>query len=765
MRQIYAIAKAELRVLFYSPIAWLIMIIFSFQAYSSFAGLVDALTSRQEVSGFIFDATKRLFTDRAAIYLVIQKNLFLYIPLLTMGLMSREYSSGSIKLLYSSPLAGAKIIFGKYLSIIVFALIMMGTIVPTLFFTMVKVEAADITFMLSGFLGLTLLFFAYAAIGLYMSTLSSYQVVVAMLTLGVLALFNNIGSIGQNYDTIRDITHWLSLEGRADKFLEGLITSADIIYFLVFIGVFISLSIIKLYSDKTSANRERIIARYASVLIVASLVAYVSSIPKLTLYYDASQVKANTLTDNTRNILEKVEGKVKMTTYVNMADYNFFMGIPSTMNRDKDKFYDLKRFLPKLKMNYVYYYDEPLNNFDYVAGVTAPEDMARQICNSVEINFDKIYTPKEIKDIIDLWPENNTFVREIELKNGKKTFMRAFDDLDRYPTEAEIAAVFFKLTNKVPKVTFTTGYGEPSIEKAGESDYAIFAAEKPSRMALINQGFDVYTANLDETDNYSLIDSTDILVLADPKRELSSLAEERILKYLNNGGNMLLTIEPGREHYLKNVLELMGVETLEGVLVHPDQDFSPTLILSNVTPQANAFSHHFRFLFNRVVTMPSAVGLDYKLDGKFVITPLTITSSRGTWNEVETKNFETDTIKYNRAAGEQQRLIPTSFALSREIDGREQRIIIIGDAHTISNAEFTTSRKGVRSGNRHFTAGAIHWLSNGELPINVTREFPIDNKIFLTIDKLPKWNLILTWLIPALLTLIGSIILLRRRLN
>ena len=42
----------------------------------------------------------------------VQGYLYLYIPLLTMGLMSRELGSGSIKLLYSSPVTNTQIILG-----------------------------------------------------------------------------------------------------------------------------------------------------------------------------------------------------------------------------------------------------------------------------------------------------------------------------------------------------------------------------------------------------------------------------------------------------------------------------------------------------------------------------------------------------------------------------------------------------------------------------------------------------------------------------
>ena len=47
------------------------------------------------------------------------------------------------------------------------------------------VESFDLSAALSGLLGLYLLMCAYAAIGLYMSSLTSYQVVVAVGTLAV----------------------------------------------------------------------------------------------------------------------------------------------------------------------------------------------------------------------------------------------------------------------------------------------------------------------------------------------------------------------------------------------------------------------------------------------------------------------------------------------------------------------------------------------------------------------------------------------------
>ena len=54
--------------------------------------------------------------------------------------------------------------------------------------------------MLGAILGLYFLACAYAAIGLFMSSLTTYRVVAAMSTLAVFAALNFMSSVGQSYD-------------------------------------------------------------------------------------------------------------------------------------------------------------------------------------------------------------------------------------------------------------------------------------------------------------------------------------------------------------------------------------------------------------------------------------------------------------------------------------------------------------------------------------------------------------------------------------
>ena len=113
MKIIYRIALAELQSLFYSPVAWLILIVFTIQCSFAFTGVVDANVVRKAMGYGVGNLTLDIYAGMHGFFKTLQEYLYLYIPLLTMGLMSGELSSGSIKLLYSSPVRNSQIILGN----------------------------------------------------------------------------------------------------------------------------------------------------------------------------------------------------------------------------------------------------------------------------------------------------------------------------------------------------------------------------------------------------------------------------------------------------------------------------------------------------------------------------------------------------------------------------------------------------------------------------------------------------------------------------
>ena len=55
-------------------------------------------------------------------------------------------------------------------------------------------------------------------------------------------------------------------------------------------------------------------------------------------YYDSTATKANTLTEESQEILKKLKGDLKITTYVNYLDETYDRGAP------RNRIYDLAEF-------------------------------------------------------------------------------------------------------------------------------------------------------------------------------------------------------------------------------------------------------------------------------------------------------------------------------------------------------------------------------------------------------------------------------------
>lgn len=762
MKTICKLAKTELQILFYSPVAWLIMIVFTFQAALAFTDSFSGLIRSQDLGSTINGMTRWLFISPwRGIFPPIQEYLYLYIPLLTMGLMSRELGSGSIKLLYSSPITNLQIILGKFLSMMIYGLILIGILFIFVLFAASTVKDFDFPAILSGLLGLYLLICAYAAIGLFMSSLTSYQVVAAMLTLAMLAILNCINNVGQGIELIREITYWLAIAGRADTFIVGLICSEDVLYFIIVVALFLSLAVIRLQACRQKTPWVVVCTRYLGVVFLACFLGFFSSRPSLMSFYDATATKSNTLTPNSQDVIKRLEGGLTITTYVNALDEkDIWTAIPRQIKNDQARFKQYVRFKPEIKLKYVYYYDtinDPSLDERYPNMNTYQR--AKELMKHYDLDSTLYISPQEIRAHIDLFPEGNRFVRLLERETGEKTFLRVYNDMMHHPSEREITAAFKRLVMKLPKVGFLKGHGERDINKIGDRDYG-FANDKAYRQALINQGFDVEEVSLDK----EIPSDITILVIAELRTAINPEEMVFLNQYIERGGNMLIMAEPKRDIFMNPLLNILGVNMIPGTLVHASNDYSPDLIATIPTEQAMQVAYGFEGMrkVEAVAVMPSVAGLEYVGNNNYTVIPLFQTDSL-VWNETRTVDFVDDTVRLEPELGEVQKTYFTALALQREIGNKTQKIIIYGDADCISNGEVNMRRRGFESSNYTIIMGSFYWLSDNEVPIDIRRPTLPDNKVYMTKEMMNIWQLIFVWILPGILLAIFLVLEIRRR--
>lgn len=760
MRTLLKITKTELSVLFYSPIAWLILIVFAFQMGMAYCnGFYEEL--RYQSLGYSpFSLTSELLGGYGGVFATMLQNLYLYIPLLTMGLMSREFSSGSIKLLYSSPISNIQIILGKYLSTLVYGLILIALLLIPFVFSAITFKDFDYGLALSALLGVYLVICAYSAIGLFMSTVTHYQVVAVIGTMAILAILNFIGGVGQGIAFVREITFWLSISGRSSIFMDGLICSQDILYFLLVVFLFISLSVLKLQGERMKRSLGRSILKYCSVITLVLLCGYISTIPTLIYYYDATATESNTLTKSSRDIVDKLDGDLTITTYVNLLDKNYSRGMPYNRMMDLEKFANYIRFKPEIKFDYVYYYA----NANYATlekrfpGASDKQKMI-SICKINDFDTTMFKSVDQIDE--NLEQEGNNFIRVIKSENGNKAFLRIYEDQQRDPSETEITVALKTLSCKSPMVGFVVGHNERSISDVGEKGYRAFAKERTFRYSLINQGFKVTEINLDS----QVPEDIDIMVLSDMRESLTQEQEINLDNFIARGGNLIIAGESKRQKFINPIVEKLGVKFADGMLVQPTKEYSPDIVVAEFAPTATKCSEELSTYVAKKskITMPSVCALEYSKDKGFDVVEVLITKSKGVWIELEEMGEMDQLPVLNDSIGEVEKSYPVMLHLTRKVGQKEQRIFILGDADCMSTMELNKRRTGIKSSNFLLITELFRNLSYEEYPIKTSRVRPPDDEIYFPLQSVIWIKIILMGLVPIGLVIVTIMLLAKRK--
>ncbi|MGN6417849.1 MAG: Gldg family protein [Pseudobacter sp.] len=766
MRLIIRIAKNELRYLFYSPVAWVVLLAFWVMIALDYFNVLHDMANVQEVmtknsnpqwSWYPKSVTGMLF---GGVYRTAVSYLYLFIPLLTMGLISREKNAGTIRLLYSSPTGLRQIVLGKYLGIMLYLLMLVAIVGIVMIVGVIDIRKEDYGLFISGLLGFYLLACAYSAIGLFMSAVSIHPVISAISTFMIIFVLDRIGMLWQQYDFLRDLTWFLSMQNRTQKMIFGLVVTRDIFYFLVIAFIFVSFTMIKLQSGKESRPWFIKAGRYMLVMIVALMTGYLTSRPVLTKYWDTTATKGNTIPPELQQMLATIgDSSLEVTLYVNMLSRNsyFSLGMPEKRNPSYlALFWDqYLRFKPDIRFNYEYFYDiDPQTPdstwYDIYPGKT-PQQIALKVAERKEWDMSKVKSPEEIRKIVDLKKEGNRMVMVLKYK-GRTEVARTLNDTQCWPDWYNMSAVFKRLLEpeKISKIYFLTGDLERDIRIRGDRGYYDHT-EKSIRASLPNMGFDIDTLNLN---TQALPPDMATLVLADPIMDLSTGVQAKIKSYLNNGGNMMILGKPGKQYVLNPLLQQLGVQLLPGQLVQPSYDETPEKVVALPTSRADSLSWLTEGL--DIVGMPCVAGIDTIRGSNYSPNLLLHTAPGKTWLKAGDLIIDSTLPAFNALAGDMKRnIFATSFQLTRNTGKKEQRIIVFGSADFISNLRILM--------NLDFIKGAHSWLTYNHFPVQLTMIAPAD--ILLTVSERGAYvqKILFIWILPGCLLLTGTILLIRRK--
>ncbi len=243
MKNLIPLYKKELKTFFVSPIAYIVITVFlvlSGYFFYAITGYYNFVSQRwQSQPYYELNIMEGIFRPLLS---NISVTLLLVLPLLTMRLFAEEKKSGTIELLFTYPLKDEEIILGKFFAATTVFLtgVILSFIQPLLLARYVKLDWGMLTV---GYFGLTLLGIAFLSVGIFVSSMTENQIVAAVVSFGALLVFWLLGwatdLVGSGFSSILS---QLSIISHFENFAKGVISTQDLMFYLLFTLFFLYLT-------------------------------------------------------------------------------------------------------------------------------------------------------------------------------------------------------------------------------------------------------------------------------------------------------------------------------------------------------------------------------------------------------------------------------------------------------------------------------------------------------------------------------------------
>jgi len=246
-----AIAGRELRSLFLSPLAWVVLAVTQFilgymfltqlQVYVEYQPRLAGLESAPGVTEVVGAA---LYSSASVVFLLVA-------PLVCMRLLAEERQQDSLTLLLAAPVSATDIVLGKFLGAMGFfsVMIVLVTLMPLSLYAGTHIDLGQLAACV---LALFLLLAAFSALGLFISSLTAQPMIAAVSTFAALLLLWIIDwatSTGSQQQSSVLFTY-LSMNHHFQPLLAGIFSSTNALYFVLFAGTFLGLTIWRLDVDR-----------------------------------------------------------------------------------------------------------------------------------------------------------------------------------------------------------------------------------------------------------------------------------------------------------------------------------------------------------------------------------------------------------------------------------------------------------------------------------------------------------------------------------
>ena len=224
----FAIFKRELKAYFTSPLGYVFLAIFY-----AFSGLFFYIFSLSVGS-----------TDISSVFLMMFIVLMVFVPLLTMRLLSEDKKQKTDQLILTAPVSLLSIVMGKFLA--AYAIFAIGVaVMPVYGFVMSTFAKVSWLPIWGNTVGLLLLGGIFVSIGLFVSSLTENQMIAAIGSFFInlmILLMNTLKSALPN-GFLQDVLSSISVYSRYSEITNGIFSLSSLIFFVSVIFIFLFLTV------------------------------------------------------------------------------------------------------------------------------------------------------------------------------------------------------------------------------------------------------------------------------------------------------------------------------------------------------------------------------------------------------------------------------------------------------------------------------------------------------------------------------------------
>lgn len=462
---------------------------------------------------------------------------FFSVPILSMRILAEERKQKTDQFLLTAPIQVWDIVLGKFYALATLLLIPVAiiSIYPLVLSTFGEISFAETYLALGAFF---LYGLACIAIGEFVSSITESQMIAAIVSFGFLfvgyvmkAICNMISSTG---NWLTKILSAFDMSGRFDELMDGSLSLASCLYFLSIILLFLIFTEQSIQKRRYHVSKKNLsLGAYSSTVIVGSIVVavilnlIVAELPSRYTVFDLTANKLYSLTDDTKELVSNIGEDV--TIYVlaneNQAD--------STLANTLDSYEGLSAHI---KVTYV----DPAVN---------PKFYTKYTDGSISSNSVIVESSKRSR-VVDY---NDLYVSEFDYSTYSQ-------NVTGYDAEGQItSAISYVLSEDMPKIYMVTGHGELELD---------------STFTDIIQKANIDTETINLMDYDAVPEDAAAVFVNAPTEDLSSDDAEKLLNYMNNGGDIFInTTYTGKDMpNFEKLLDFYGVQVSKGLIIETAQN-------------------------------------------------------------------------------------------------------------------------------------------------------------------------------------------------